>query len=154
VKNPSIPASGRAVHRARAYAFTLVEVMIASVILVLAITTAITTLQRGMQAVDTARGYTYASQVMQSEMERLRLKSWSQLQSLQSATDTTVSATATGAAPASTFTCVRRIRDVKDDMKEITLESNWRGYDGRPHTARFITRYGKSGLYDYFYTAH
>jgi hypothetical protein len=39
-------------------------------------------------------------------------------------------------------------------MKEVTLESNWRGYDGRVHSARFITRYGKSGLYDYFYTAH
>jgi Tfp pilus assembly protein PilV len=140
-------------HR-RVAAFTLVEVMIASVILVLAITTAITTLQRGMQAVDTARGYTYASQVMQSEMERLRLKSWSQLQSLQGSADASVAATSTGAAPAAAFACTRTIRDVKEDMKEITLESNWRGYDGRSHTARFITRYSKSGLYDYFYTAH
>jgi hypothetical protein len=39
-------------------------------------------------------------------------------------------------------------------MKEILLVSSWRGFDGRAHTARVITRYGKSGLYDYFYTAH
>jgi hypothetical protein len=23
-----------------------------------------------------------------------------------------------------------------------------------PHTLRYMTRYGKSGLYDYFYTSH
>jgi prepilin-type N-terminal cleavage/methylation domain-containing protein len=134
--------------------FTLVEVMIASVVLVLAITTAITTLQHGLQAVDTARGYTYASQVMQSELERLRLKSWAQLQALQDARDTSVTSAAVTGAPAATFSCTRTIRDVKTDMKEIVLESNWRGYDGRPHTARFVTRYGRSGLYDYFYTSH
>lgn len=134
--------------------FTLVEVVVASVVLVLAITTAITTLQHGLQAVDTARGYTYASQVMQSELERLRLKSWTQLQALQDAKDTSVSAATVAGAPTASFSCTRTISDVKADMKEITLVSNWRGYDGRAHTARFVTRYGKSGLYDYFYTSH
>jgi Tfp pilus assembly protein PilV len=134
--------------------FTLVEVMIASIVMVLAITTAITTLQHGLQAVDTARGYTYASQVMQSEMERLRLKSWAQIQTLQDSKDTAVAISSVTGAPAATFSCTRTIRDLKTDMKEIVLESNWRGYDGRPHTARFVTRYGKSGLYDYYYTAH
>ena len=52
------------------------------------------------------------------------------------------------------FTCTGVITDVKADMKQITLISNWRGMDGRVQTARFITRYAKSGLYDYFYTAH
>jgi hypothetical protein len=36
-------------------------------------------------------------------------------------------------------------------MKQITLTAVWRGYDGREHTARLITRYGKN---DYFYTTH
>lgn len=134
--------------------FTLIEVMIASIVLVLAITTSITTLQSGLQAVDTARGYTYASQVMQSELERLRLKSWTQMQTLQSSSDTTVEITPVHGTPAASFVCRRTIRDLKTDMKEITLESSWRGTDGRPHSARFITRYGKSGLYDYLYTAH
>ena len=134
-------------------AFTLVEVMIASIVLVLGITTAITTLQSGIRAVDTARNFTFASQIMQSELERLRLKSWAQIQSLQDANDNTVPVQATaGLAPG--FTCTRTIRDIKTDMKEITVVSIWRGIDGRPHTVRYITRYGKSGLYDYFYTAH
>jgi|SRR5581483_9271390 len=134
--------------------FSLIEVMIASIVLVLAITTAITTLQTGFQAVEGARNLTYASQVMQSEVERLRLKSWDQLQALQDSGDTTVAVAAVSGAPSATFTCQRTIRDLKADMKEITLQSSWRSHDGRTHTARFITRYGKSGLYDYFYTAH
>ena len=54
----------------------------------------------------------------------------------------------------SSFSCSRSIRDLKTDMKEITVTSTWRGYDGRAHSASLITRYSKSGLYDYFYTSH
>lgn len=134
--------------------FTLVEVMLAAVVLVLGIATAITTLQRGFQAIDTARHYTQAAQVMQSEVERLRLKSWAQLQSLQDRNDTNVPIPAVPGLDPTGFTCTRLIRDVKADMKEITLTTSWRGYDGRTHAARIITRYGKTGLYDYFYTSH
>jgi hypothetical protein len=52
------------------------------------------------------------------------------------------------------FVCTLAITDLKTDMKEIVLQANWQGYDGRPQTARLITRYGKSGLNDYFYTSH
>jgi len=128
--------------------FTLVEVMVASTVMVFGIVTAITTSQRGLQALDTARNLSAASQLMQSEMERLRLLSWSQLQTLQQSGDTAVSP----GTDAARFTCTREIADVKTDMKQITLTTAWRGYDGRAHTARLITRYGKSGLNDYFYT--
>lgn len=128
--------------------------MIAAVVMVLAIVTAITTLQHGLRAVDTARGLTYASQVMQSELEGLRLKSWAQIQALQDSGETAVAVPAVAGSAAGSFSCQRTIRDLKSDMKEITLESTWRSSDGRSHSARLITRYGKSGLYDYFYTAH
>ena len=134
--------------------FSLVEVMIAAMVLVLGITTAITTLQRGLQALDSARNYSYAAHLMQNELERLRLKSWSQIETLQAAGETTVDTDDTASSARTVFTCTRVITDVKADMKQITLISNWRGMDGRPQTARFITRYAKSGLYDYFYTAH
>jgi Tfp pilus assembly protein PilV len=149
------PASPAAVLPRRCGAgFTLVEVMLASVVLVLGITTAIVTLQRGFQALDTARNMTYAAQVMQSEFERLRLKSWAQLQTLQDGSDRSVAVTAVAGTAGGSFACVRTIRDLKADMKEITLEATWRGYDGRPHTVTTTTRYAKSGLYDYFHTAH
>jgi Tfp pilus assembly protein PilV len=139
---------------AAARGFTLLEVMVAAVVMVLAIVSSITTLQHGLRAVDTARGLTYASQVMQSEMESLRLKSWAQIQALQDSGDTTVQAAMVDGSASASFSCQRTIRDLKSDMKEITLDSTWRSSDGRMHAARFITRYSKSGLYDYFYTAH
>lgn len=128
--------------------------MLAAVVLVFGITTAISVLQRGFQALDSARNLTAASQLMQSEVERLRLKSWAQLQELQDSGNVQVPVPAMPGAPGGGFTCLRVIRDLKPDMKEIGLVSTWRGYDGREHTARLVTRYGKSGLYDYFYTAH
>lgn len=150
--SPRAPARRRPA-RPRRRGFTLVEVMVAAIVMVLGITTAITTLQRGLQALDGARHTTFASQVMQTELERLRLKSWAQLQALQDANDTTVSVAGMHGLSAS-FQCTRTIRDLKPDMKEITVVSAWRGYDGRPHSMRYVTRYGKTGLYDYFYTAH
>lgn len=138
--------------RPRHRAFTLVEVMVASTVLIFGIVTAVTTSQRGLQALDTARNLTAATQIMQSEMERIRLLNWTQLQALQQAGDNTVSTAAV--AGTARFTCTRAISDVKTDMKQITVTAVWRGYDGREHTARLITRYGKSGLNDYFYTTH
>lgn len=127
--------------------------MIAAIVLVLGITTSIVVLQRGFQTLDHARNLTHASQVMQSELERLRLKSWAQMQTLQDSGDTQV-AVAAVAGSTGTFQCTRTIRDAKAEMKEITLVCSWRGYDGRPQSVSYITRYSKSGLYDYFYTAH
>ena len=131
-------------------AFTIMEVMVAATVLVFGIVSAISVCQRGLQSLDTARHLTAASQVMQSEMERLRLMSWAQLQSLQDSGQTEV---AVEGGPGR-YTCTRLISDVKTNMKEITLVASWKGIDGRPHTARLITRCGKTGLNDYFYTAH
>lgn len=133
--------------------FTLVEVMIAAFVLAFGIITAITTLQRGLQAIDTARNYSYATQLMQGELESLRLHNWAQLEALQNAGPAPVAADPASTSARTAFSCIRTVRPVKTDMKEILLISTWRGYDGRSHTARLITRYGKHGLYDYFYTA-
>jgi len=134
----------------RRRAFTIVEVMVAASVLALGIIGVITVSQRGLQALDTARNLSSASQLMQSEMERLRLMSWAQLQVLQDSGETGVALEG----PPGRYACTRQISDVKLNMKEITLVATWKGYDGRGHTARLITRYGKTGLNDYFYTAH
>lgn len=140
-------------HSGGSNGFTIVEVMFASAVLALGIITAITTLQSGFQALDNSRNLGLAAQVMQSEFERLRIKNWDQIQALQDGNDSTVPVPATGGGNGS-FVCQRTIRDLKNEMKEIILFCTWRGYDGRAHNVRYITRYGKSGLYDYFYTAH
>jgi Tfp pilus assembly protein PilV len=132
----------------------LLEVVIAAAVLLFGIMTAMTVLQSGLQALDSARNYTKAAQVMQNEMERLRLNSWSQLQALQAAGVSAVDVGTNAQSHGASFNCTRTIRDLKTDMKEITLVTSWSSYDGRPETVRLVTRYGRSGLYDYFYTAH
>jgi Tfp pilus assembly protein PilV len=139
--------SPRSPHPRSRRSFTIVEVMVAATVMIFGIVSAVTVSQRGLQAVDTARNLTAASQLMQNEMERVRLMSWAQLQVLQQSGDTAVPLSA----PAR-FSCTREITDVKTDMKQISLTATWRGYDGRTHTARLITRYGRNGLNDYFYS--
>ncbi len=131
-------------------AFTILEVMVAATVLLFCLVGVITVSQRGLQALDSARHLAAASQLMQSEMERVRLMSWAQLQALQDSGATDVPLDG----HPERYACRREIRDLRPNMKEITLVSTWKGYDGREHTARLITRYGKVGLNDYFYTAH
>lgn len=135
--------------------FTLVEVMVASVVLVFGIVSAISAMQAGIKAMDRARNVAFATQVLQSEMERLRLKNWTQLEELQTAAaSATFTPDAAGGAAAARFTCTRAITTLRDGLKEITLTAEWRSYDGRPQTTRLITRYGRNGLNDYINTAH
>lgn len=142
-------------------------------VLALGIVTSITALQYGMRQVDTARNMTLAGQIMQSEMEILRLQNWSQIVALQTAqasattpltidpATTITSGTSTSldarlTAIANRFTCTRLVETVSGqaDMKRITLRVTWNGVDGRPHEVTFQTRYAKNGLSDYFYVAH
>jgi len=141
------PAARRA---GRRRAFSLVEVMIASCVLLLGISGALVTLQRSLDSIAQARQLDAASQLMQTELERLRLLNWSQLETLQASGETAVDAPSGG--DFARFTCERQIRDLRDGMKEITLVASWGGLDGRAHSARLITRYSRSGLNDYFYT--
>src|SRR3954471_12782851 len=63
-------------------AFTIVEVAIAAGVLALVLSTSIITLQSGFRTLDVARGTTLASQILQSEMERLRMKSWTDINAM------------------------------------------------------------------------
>lgn len=145
----------------------------ATFVLALGIVTSITALQFGLRQVDTARNMTLAGQIMQSEMEILRLQNWTQIVALQTAqaspttpstidpATTITSGTATTldamlTTIANRFTCTRLVEDVsgKTDMKQVTLRVAWTGIDGRTHDLNFQTRYAKNGLSDYFYVAH
>lgn len=131
---------------ARSAAFTLVEVMVASVVLVFGLLGSIAVMQRGLQATDRARHLTAATELMQTHLEDLRLRNWSQIAALPS--------TAAISRESDRFRCTRTVRDVKEGMREIILAAEWTSYDGRPQQARIITLYSKHGLSDYISTAH
>jgi type II secretory pathway pseudopilin PulG len=141
-------------------AFTLVEVMLASSILVMVISASLVVLQMSMRAIDSARYTTLAGQVLQSQMEKLRLLKWSQLTVPQAQTYFTqdVSQTATvqlnrfttAAGGAATFG--QSIVNESATVKVITLTATWRGIDGRSHSLAYTTRYAYHGISDFLYT--
>jgi type II secretory pathway pseudopilin PulG len=140
-------------------AFTIAEVMVAGAVMAFAITTSITTMQRAFVSLDSARNITLAGQIMQSELEKMRLKDWTVI-SNYAAGPTTLSidtAFTTNATIGNRFTLTRTVTSPDStvpDLKEIKLTVTWRGYDGREASRYYVTYYGKNGLYDFFYNSY
>lgn len=125
--------------------------MAASCVLMVGLGGTVLTVKNSLTSISHSRHLGVASQIMQSELERLRLRNWAQLQALQDANDRDVP---TPDLPVgANLTCTRDIRDIRDGLKEITVEAAWGGANGRAHTARLVTRYARNGLNDYFYTS-
>lgn len=125
-------------------------------VLAFAIATSVIAIQAGFRQVDLGRGTTIAAQILQSEMERLRMMSWTMIDALP-ATQTFDGATyfTTNAAYTGKFSITRTsTADATrpTEMKNLTVTVTWNSYDGRSHTRRFTAKYAKNGLYDYFYT--
>ena len=134
----------------------------ASFVMAFGIATTIIAMQAGYKMIDVARGTTLASQVAQSEMERIRMMSWAQIKALpeKQAADLTTTFT-TDPDLASKFTMTRLALDIDDTkdpstgeatQREITLIVSWRSSTGSSHTRTFTTIYSSNGLYDYYYT--
>jgi Tfp pilus assembly protein PilV len=144
-------------HRRRPRAaFTIVEVIMAMFVMAFGISTAIIAMQAGFKQIDLARGTTIAAQIIQSEMERLRMMSWSMITALP-ATETFDGSTYFSANPdlVGKYPITRTVADNATnpgEMKDITVSVSWHTYDGRAHTRSFTAVYAKNGLYDYYYT--
>ena len=166
---PTSPASlppHRRYRGPRCGGFTILEVGLAAAVMAFAVATSLLAMQYGLRSVDTARNLTLAAQIMQSDMEILRLQNWSQISALAasstvdpattitSGTGTSLDSTLTTIA--NRFTCTRTVADIagRADIKAIGLSIRWTGIDGRSHTVSYQMRYAKNGLSDYFYVAH
>lgn len=133
---------------------TIVEVAMAAMIMALVLSTAVTTLQRAFISLQNARDLNIASQMLQSEMEKMRLADWTTVNGFPT------SATPVALDPAFTsnpfvgsrFTLSRTVSDPKTDTRIITLQVVWLGADNRPLTRHLAMRYSRNGLYDYFYS--
>jgi Tfp pilus assembly protein PilV len=153
--------------RCRSAGFTIFEVAMAGFVLAFGIATAIIAMQMGFKALNVARDSTLASQIIQSEIERLRLLPWSKTTGatpepvdsiLELPASETVALTSmfTGnAALGAKFTVTRTVTtdtSRPSDVRYITVTVSWKTYDGRTQTRSFTTMYAKNGLYDYYYT--
>ncbi len=151
--------------------FTILEVAMASFVLALGIATSIIAMQSGFKTIDVARGTTLASQILQSEMERLRMMSWTAITGLSTATDTTAPMPSGSPAGVEMFDGADYFSANPDvagkylitrtvtpdggrpgDVMNINIAVTWTSVDGRSHTRSFRSLYVKNGLYDYYYT--
>jgi Tfp pilus assembly protein PilV len=162
VRADSSPAARRQGERG----FTIFEVAMASFIMAFGIATSIIALQMGFRAMDVARDETLASQIMQSEIERVRLWPWSKttpagvvdsIIELPSTEAVNLATTfASNATVAKRFSVTRTVAtdplEPTRNVRYITIAVTWKSYDGRSHTRTFTTLYSKDGLYDYYYT--
>lgn len=143
--------------RRRAQAgFTIVEVAMASFIMAFGIATSIIAMQSGYKSIDLARGSTLAAQILQSEMERLRMMSWTSINALPS-TSTFDGASYFSSNPdvVGKYTITRTVTADSTrptEVKNITVQVRWQTYDLRWHQRSFQALYAKNGLYDYYYT--
>lgn len=144
-------------HQTPLAAFTILEVMLAAIVMAFAITTSITTMQRAFLALDTARNVTQANQIMQSEIERMRLQDWSVVNAYSStATTVTIDSSYTNNVfIGSRYRLSRTATDVAghtaSGMKQVVFTISWNSYDGRTLSRSLTVYYGQNGLYDYFY---
>ena len=77
---PHLPNAARLAEmmaRRRASGFTVIEVTMAAFVMVVGLASSLNVLSAGLRALDDARNITLASQILQSELERLRLLPWS-----------------------------------------------------------------------------
>jgi len=142
--------------RSRLAGFTIIEVAMSALVLALGIATSIIAMQSGFKQMDLARGTTIAEQIIQSEMERLRLMSWTGISALPT-TETFDGATYLTTNPelGGKFAITRTIAanaGNPTEIKDMAVTASWQTYDGRSHSRGFTAIYAKRGLYDYDYT--
>lgn len=121
-------------------------------ILALVLSTSITTLQRALLNLDSARCLETASRIMQCELEKERLLSWTQVTNSQYQPVIDASFLRNPAI-AGRFTLSRTVAEVPNrsgQIVQITLTTTWLSTDGRTFSRNCSTYYGKDGLYVYF----
>ncbi len=128
----------------------------ATCVMALGIATSIIAMQAGFKHLDLARGTTLASQIIQSETERIRLMSWSGVSALPASEifdgGTSFSNSSKVVGKYSVTRTVTADASRPTEARNIVISVTWNGYDGRSHTRRFDSTYVKNGLYDYYYT--
>ncbi len=133
---------------------TLIEVVIAVLVLAAVVASTIMAMRAGFTMIQVARDNTMASQILQSEMENLRLMRWDDLVTLEEVEsfsvgddfDTTVAAR---------YSAVRRVTEFEErnGVIEVELEIRWTGVGGAGHRRVYRTTFTKNGLNDYYYRA-
>ena len=117
-------------------------------VLGLALATSITTLQRSFLSLDSARNIETACRIMQCELEKERLFTWTHVSDLAyvPAIDSALLADPAVAGRFSLSRSVLTLADHSGRLLQITVTVSWRNYDGRTLQRSLSTYFGNNGL--------
>ncbi len=126
--------------------------MIASVILSMVFASAFSVVGQGYNIIENARDNARAAQILQSEMENIRILKWADIVDLGE-TSTFYPATQFSEEFGSRYTCRRSItsRNSRTDQKVCRLGVMWTDNKGISHTRQYFTYITENGLNDYIY---
>ncbi len=167
-KQPIHTRSGaRSPGRDRA-AFTLIEVMMAAFVMVMVFAAAYSSLGHSLNVVDSARRQNRANQIIQSEMERLRLYNWDEiwadpdasLMKRQNYINEEFNIESDFFEDyAEGFTGVREMEVTRwdsdtgeADQLKIIVTVKWNSRQGKEQKLSVFTFYTRQGVNDYYYT--
>lgn len=139
----------------------MLEVMITAVVLGFVIMGSLTALSRAYGFTRHARMVTLAGQVVQSVMEDLRLRNFSELKTYAAqvqpvdfastlSSERFTSNFTTGFSLSGNFTTLTRPTGATYDRISVTLTVAW-AEQGNAYTRKLITYFGEKGLSDYYY---
>ena len=130
----------------RTDAFTLVELMVASAVMLAGIVGMIQVVISGSEMLDVSRKQTVAMQIIHTQIESIRLSDWTTVNTLPTSA-TSVAINSSLQPVSSGFTCQRTISLVKTNLKQITFTVVWYGNTGRRYSRSGSTYVSKNGLY-------
>ncbi|MCC5808025.1 MAG: prepilin-type N-terminal cleavage/methylation domain-containing protein [Opitutales bacterium] len=133
---------------------TLVEVMVGLVLASLLAAGAFASMRVGYGVIDSARDTTRVSQIMQAEIERLRVMPWSRLNELPEQSDFMKDSEYDGVFEKAFPGRYRGERIVRkrmgrDDQLEVRVAVMWEA-NGRSHRQAYRTFFTREGLNDYY----
>jgi Tfp pilus assembly protein PilV len=136
--------------------FTIVEVALAATILLVGFAGMAEALIIGSEMLDTARKQTIAAQIVQTEIEYLRLKDWTTIQNLLSSATPDppylsnypeFAQTSLASFAGTRFSFARQVNsDPHTNLRSITMTVSWTSITGKPHSRSCNAYIGKYGL--------
>jgi len=132
----------------------LIEVIIAILVLGAVVATTIMAMRTGFSMIQLARDNTMASQILQSEMENLRLMRWQHLSQLEAEEEFQVGDDFDPSL-AERYRATRRVIEIegRDEILEVELAIEWTALSGAEHRRVYRTTFTRYGLNDYYYRA-
>ena len=118
----------------------------AAVIMLVGVVGMIDAIKIGSEMLDLSRKQTIAIQIIHSEIDRVRLNSWTEVQQLPATLSYDLSKIGFQGINQG-FACTRVVSEVRTDLKKITYTVTWKGNTGRSYSRSSSTYVGKNGLY-------